>query len=168
MQTHSDAPALSRWPVELERYDRSPELSTAERQALTYLTTRHTGQSAGPWPKPAALALRRLVQPLRDVLAFTAGDAQAKQHAVRVLLISEMHQRGQAYWGWSDEQWLETVGITAKKFIQRQVTTFVTHRQPVFAIAYLLGGFRAFDRFAPQERAGDDGSASLGRVHRGR
>ena len=61
----------------------------------------------------------------------------------------EMHQRGTAYWSWSDDQWVETVGASVPLFLERQRSTMVTHRQAIFSVAYLLGDFTAFELFAP-------------------
>ena len=35
------------------------------------------------------------------------------------------------------------------RFMERQRSTMVTHRQAVFSVAYLLGDFTAFELFAP-------------------
>jgi hypothetical protein len=61
----------------------------------------------------------------------------------------EMHQRGTAYWSWSNDQWIETVGASVPLFLERQRSTMVTHRQAIFSVAYLLGDFTAFELFAP-------------------
>jgi hypothetical protein len=59
-----------KWPVDLHRYDRAPELSTAELQALASL-----GDEVRWWgwselrPHPAWSGLERLVQSLADARA---------------------------------------------------------------------------------------------------
>jgi hypothetical protein len=137
-----------RWPVDLSRYDQSPTLSRREKEQIAYLATRHVGSGAGPWPEDCKAALMRLIQPVRDVLNRATKDVHFRYHAIRALL-KEMHRRGRSYWSWSDEEWLATVGPTNKDFLCRHTCKVVTHRQPIFAIAYLLGGFRDFDGFPP-------------------
>jgi hypothetical protein len=137
-----------RWPVDLARYDRSPALSRREKEQIAYLATRHVGSGAGPWPEGCKAALRRLIQPVREVLDRATKGVQFRYHAIRALL-KEMHRRGRSYWSWSDEEWLATVGPTNKDFLCRHACKVVTHRQPIFAIAYLLGGFKDFDGFPP-------------------
>jgi integrase len=137
-----------RWPVDLSLYDQSPTLSRREKEQIAYLATRHVGSGAGPWPEDCKAALMRLIQPVRDVLNRATKDVHFRYHAIRALL-KEMHRRGRSYWSWSDEEWLATVGRTNKDFLCRHACKVVTHRQPIFAIAYLLGGFRDFDGFPP-------------------
>ena len=136
------------WPVDLARYDRSPTLSRREKEQIAYLATRHVGSGAGPWPENCKAALVRLMGPVREVLNRVTKDANFRHHAIRALL-KEMHRRGRPYWSWSDEEWLETVGPTSNDFLRHHKCKVLTHRQPIFAVAYLLAQFRDFDGFPP-------------------
>jgi hypothetical protein len=136
------------WPVNFSSYDRNPVLSAQERQEIAFLVTKHRGRSAGPWPARSKKILERLTHPLADVFRATAITPHLACRTTRALIV-EMHQRDTSYWSWSDPQWVETVGVTVARFLERQRTTMVTHRQAIFSIAYLLGGFTAFELFAP-------------------
>jgi integrase len=137
-----------KWPGNLARYDRDPALSRREKEQIAYLVTRHVGSGAGPWPENCKAALVRLIQPVREVLNQVTKQVNFRHHAIRALL-KEMHRRGRPYWSWSGEEWLATVGPTNADFLRRHGCKMVTHRQPIFSVAYLLGGFTDFEGFPP-------------------
>src|SRR5262249_59901162 len=74
-----------RWPVDIDRYDRSVDLTPAERAAFDVLDT----EAAGWWFRPARadarrgaawLMLERLLAPLRA--ARNALDLPSRPHAI--------------------------------------------------------------------------------------
>jgi integrase len=137
-----------RWPVQLERYARNPTLSHVEQRELAYLATCHVGASSGRWKERSKIALQRLTQPLHDTFNAVHLRTNQRYYAIRALML-EMHRRDTAYWSWSDEAWVETIGPTMNAFIQQHTNRVVCARQHLFSVAYVLTGFTAFDRFPP-------------------
>jgi integrase len=102
------------WPVNLLAYDRHPLLSEAERTELDRkMKISHyliRGKTRG--------ILHRLFRPIDDVLACVHASARVG-HATRRVMASEMHRRGTAFWAWSCEEWLESIGATPAAFASR-------------------------------------------------
>jgi integrase len=110
------------WPVNLTSYDRTFQLSDQEKEAIAYAIAHMGSRSA----RERATVLHRLIQPLSDV-----------------------HRRGTAYWGWSQNEWLETIGLTREAFEQRRIhRSGPKARQQVVIIAYVLTHFSDFFAFA--------------------
>src|SRR5258708_26932257 len=84
------------WPVDLTNYDRTTQLSDQEKGASVYAITHMGSRSA----RERAAILHRLIQPLSDVLT-AVGYPQNEHYAPLLILLSDMHRRGTAYWGWS-------------------------------------------------------------------
>jgi integrase len=110
--------------IDLAKYDRSAQLTPDERR-LT-----------GAWVKRGApilgrRQLPRLYAPLADVLLHDGRDLVGRSASVRILL-REVGQSGQAYWGWTDEHWLDLVRRESLK------------ASSLLAVAYLLCGFKRF------------------------
>lgn len=102
------------WPVDGATYDRTPELSETEVQALE----RHFGAEYRPITKATKVVLQRLVQPIEDVLTVLHTDANIRSEAIRILLL-EMYRQHLAFWGWSAEAWRETIGANPTAFARR-------------------------------------------------
>lgn len=103
------------WPVDPTRYDRTPILSQAERDAL------HRRFNEAPTKEvreSIKASLDRLLQPIEDVLTILHADANTRYDAIRVLLL-EMHRRGTAFWSWSAEEWVESICESATTFALR-------------------------------------------------
>jgi len=115
------------WPVDLTQYDRLEELRPAEAEALKKYIRNYASERSKKQPQ-LYTALHRLVRPLEDVIAHTA--LLKKSHGYVILfLIREMARRDRSFWGWSEEEWIETINA------RWQV------RQHLIAIAYLLCSF---------------------------
>jgi hypothetical protein len=97
------------WPVQLDAYDRQPALTTCEQTAIAY-ALEHLGSRR---EKHRAVILQRLLQSLQDVL-ICLGSSQAEHYAPMRILLREMDRRNSAYWGWSSEQWAETIAPSCK------------------------------------------------------
>lgn len=103
-------------------YDRTPTLSDGERRVTAL------------WLTPGLHVIRRgkiprLYDPLAHAL-LRDGEDRINRLGSMKRLFREVGRSGRAYWGWSDEQWLD-----------------VMHREPrqsghILAVAYLLCGFR--------------------------
>jgi hypothetical protein len=101
------------WPLNSAIYDRSPMLSEKESAELEYLVQAHHQAH-----KRTRSALHRLLQPIDDVLTYTKAPWSKRPEIVRVLLV-EMQRRHVAFWGWTLEQWQESIGPNQRAFVQR-------------------------------------------------
>lgn len=118
-----------RWPVALDAYDRRPALSAAEQAALAEIQRRRSVERrAGSWPDRLARDLGRLLAPLPAVFALT-GAEERRRTAVTGALVTAMHERGAAYWGWTRADWLAVLRASDHR-----------QRQELLAVAYLLCG----------------------------
>lgn len=125
-----------------ERFDRTPDLSVSERAALALLDrTFETGSRT--WPSGPREEIERLTTPLRITLDWLRTP-KTTQYAIVHVLLREMHRRDRAYWGWSGDEWVETLCADFPSFRARHGPGGKC-RQHVLAIAYLLCGF---DRLA--------------------
>ena len=132
-------PATNRrwpWPITLSAYDRTGAVRPSELAELrSYVRLykenyRHrVHQFYG--------ALQRLVRPLRDVTNLMGPNDQLRAGTINVML-RQIYERRRTYWGWSQDEWLETLDPT------------VWHRPIYMAFAYLLTGFTNFH--APRGR----------------
>jgi integrase len=111
------------WPIELSRYERTVELSAAERATLERLAYR----TQGLWPRRAYAELDRLLRPLNDAMDVVGLEGGARRSALRPMVVA-MAGTGRAFWGWSDDDW-------------REVLRPRSRRQRLLAFRYLLGGF---------------------------
>jgi len=137
------AEATWHWPIDVSRYDRSPDLTTAETRALARI-----GEEVRAWPRlgqqqPAWRALGRLVRPLAEARAVVVSESQRQRRcadaAVAAILRHCAHE-GSAYWAWSMTTWIHILGATQRAFraahpawVDRQV------RHYLIALPYLLG-----------------------------
>lgn len=92
-------------------------------------------------PLRVTAAIAPLLQPILDVL--TAIDAQPvhRSFVARVVVV-EMLRRRTGFWTWSDDEWVETICPTQADFRARYTCRRNGCRQPLLAVAYLLGGLR--------------------------
>jgi len=117
------------WPLDTAIYERSPTLSEEEYAELEYLVQAHHQAH-----RRTRSALHRLLQPIDDVLAYTNAPRSKRPEIVRVLLV-EMQRRHTAFWGWTMEQWRESIGPNQRAFVQ-QYQLHGRHYLPL--LAYLL------------------------------
>jgi integrase len=129
------------WPIEMAQYNCRPELDEWERGALGRLPHPRRGTSKkdeGIYSHPS---LRRLGQPLHDVLDVI-GTTGPRTRTLSVL-IGEMQRRESAFWAWSEPQGIVTIGTNRHAFTARHHITASATRQQIFAVGYLLCGVRA-------------------------
>ncbi len=125
------------WPFDLADYDRDPALSQAERNELDRLM----GQQA-VWQirKPSKAILQRLLHPIEDVMTYINLYSRKRYDLIRVMLI-ETYRRGTAFWGWTVEEWCESMCSDKAAFGRRygwQVGKTHPARHLLPAIAYLF------------------------------
>src|SRR5258708_22825666 len=120
-----------------EQFDRTPDLAPSERATLALL--HQTCEAGSPvWPPGASERIQCLTTPLRVTLDWLCTP-QATQYAIIHVLLREMHRRGRAIWGWSSDEWVETLCADFRSFRARHGPGG-TCRQHVLALAYLLCG----------------------------
>jgi integrase len=121
------------WPVRPEQYDRTPELTAEETEVLrANLLPRKQGMLA--WQVVAKCDLRRLLTPLEDVCDHTQLPEQYRP-GLKVLMLSEMAMRERSFWGWSEEEWIESIKNSGHE------------KHTVAAFAYLLCEFNTLHKF---------------------
>ncbi len=131
-------PRPSHWPVDVTRYDRSPDLNEAERAELEWLMNRQPFQL-----RPSSkLILHRLLLPLEDVFAMTHLHPHICGETLRVMAM-EMYYRGKTFWAWQDAEWIEIIGPSTTSFAARYGRTcrgrqLHPARREIPVIAYLL------------------------------
>ena len=124
------------WPLDLASYDRAAELSPAERTELAHLLA----PGADLLRRRRLAILDRLVRPIQDVLVWTQA-ALDKHSTVRRALLLEMARRDKSMWGWSAEEWRESLCLDPEEATRRYGWRRGNHhpaRQYLVAIAYLL------------------------------
>ncbi len=126
-----------RWPINLAMYDRTPSLSEAERSELN----RRLGQGMLQIRQPSKAILHRLVRPIHDALLLVHPTRSIYNNTIRLMLI-EMHHRGTAFWGWSLEEWCESICPGNAAFLVRHGREHARHhhdsRPYLPFLAYLL------------------------------
>ncbi len=125
----AQAQPIWQWPINVAMYNRSPMLSEEESAELEYLVQAHHQAH-----RRTRSALHRLLQPIDDVLAYTNAPRSKRPEIVRVLLV-EMQRRNIAFWGWTMEQWQESIGPNQSAFARRY-RLHGRHYLPL--LAYLL------------------------------
>lgn len=123
------------WPIDLDRYDRSSALTAAEEDMLTRYAEAYRFYRYGR-TMDFGETLDRLVKPLNDALDY-AGIRTLFRKYVLLFFLREIAERKRAFWGWTTEEWIET--------IERQKKVEYQH---VIAVAYLLCGFSDLHRLS--------------------
>jgi integrase len=126
-------PATNRrwpWPIPLSAYNRSATLRPSELAELRSHTRLYEVNHRHKFGT-CTEGLQRLVRPLRDVMDLMAPHEKTRSGTINVLL-RQMFERRHAYWGWSSDEWIETLDPA------------VWHRPNYMAVAYLLTGFTDF------------------------
>jgi integrase len=126
----SDGPWV--WPIDVNRYDRSPALTDVEREMLTRYAEAYRFYSYGR-TMDFGPSLDRLIRPLNDVFDYTVIKTEKRRY-VLLFFLREMADRNQSFWGWTTEEWIDS--IEARR----------PARQHVIAAAYLLCNFSELHR----------------------
>jgi integrase len=149
--TVTDAAPVWPWPVEAARYDRRPELTANEREALDRLGMNVRRRRGYDRDAPEWRTVERLLRPLDDArAALWCPDSRYYRRAITDaigLVLLRCGEDNTAFWGWSDADWSRLIGTSATEF-ERPWPGWIdgTIRPYVTAYAYLLTGFTAFDR----------------------
>ncbi|MGF6889579.1 hypothetical protein ABIA39_009044 [Nocardia sp. GAS34] len=143
------APETWTWPVDTVCYDRHPDLSPAERDALTQLGMNVRRCRGHDRDSPQWDAIERLLRPLDDArVAMWRPDSRHHQRAIAdaiALILMRCAEEGKTFWGWSDQDWVRLIGTGQKEFEQPWPGWIDgTIRPYLTAYAYLLTGFTNF------------------------
>ena len=112
--------------IELDRYDRSLDLTPVERHVLANWNSRRGYH-------PLKVSLARLYLPLED--AFS--PVQRNRHGIKrtfTFVLEEVRRTGVPYWAWTDRHWLDLLNGP-------DASSSRMARPYLLAIAYLLAGF---------------------------
>ena len=112
------------WPLNIECYDRTPELKRQEIRVLERHLPR-LEQGVQPCNVMRQAKLDRLLDPVEDVFSHVRFQRN-RQPAMKILLLKEMLERGRSLWGWTEDEWFETIKKSGRD------------RHFVTAVAYLL------------------------------
>jgi len=124
MLNASSLPTPWTWPVNVERYDRTTELKQHEVTALERnLPLLESGVL--PFNVMRQARVHRLLDPVEDVFNHVRFQRN-RRPAMKILLLKEMLKRGRSLWGWTEDEWLETIERSGRD------------RHFVTAVAYLL------------------------------
>ena len=125
------------WPVDTSQYDRAHGLTAAEHRFLAIDLPSRIKRGR---PRRTALdAAQRLVHPLHDAFGYIEFKG-SKSRSLLLHLLEEMGRRNRAFWGWTEEEWMEVV----------ECRRYDGNR--IIAVAFLLrGGFAALSSF-PKRR----------------
>lgn len=138
------------WPIDLSWYDQTRVLLPAEEEAFNEIANRPQHLRRTYINAPVRLRLCRLVTPLNDCLdAF--GASKISRTCITSIVIQEMVRRRVPFWGWSEQDWKETICADATLFRQ----TFkrgTGYRMDLIATAYLLRGITDFIGLGPFSR----------------
>jgi integrase len=146
------SPELERWqwPLIPTHYDRTPELTALEKEALHELGWDLRRQRGYDHLRPEWSRLERLTQPLdfaREQLYTPANRYHRRCSFDAVALILHgCETTGFSFWSWSTPQWLTVLGQDQQTLLQKFAGWLDGAVRPyMVAIAYLLECFSAFE-----------------------
>ncbi len=125
------------WPIRVDAYDRSADLTQVEQQQLSSMLSC----PGRLWRWTAALRqnLDRLIRPVSDVMGVTGADLETRRILLRVLLL-ETARRQKTFWAWTTDEWAETLCPTHTLFAKRHRkarSSLRNCRPHLFALGYL-------------------------------
>lgn len=142
-----------RWPIDVTRYDRTPELIEAERDTLTVFTRTYQDRAVVVARAEQQGQLARLIGPLRDALAVMESEERLKINTLH-LYLRMCARDGRPFWAWEYETWLKVLSTSQADFFTMHKPGNPTDlRQLTVAVAYLLGCFRDFQALGGIEMA---------------
>jgi len=134
--TQSHLPKKWSWPINVATYDRTTELCPEELQELR----RKLSMKKSPFRARSWAILDRLLHPIEDVLDCIDAPLDKRRVIVRAMMC-EMSWRGRSFWGWSLEEWRESISPNLASAAQRygwKGEASHPARQFLPALAYLL------------------------------
>jgi integrase len=136
--------------VNLSCFDRRLELTAAELQALRTLGDNLRRRRQFQAAMPQWQVIERLLGPLDAVRAVlrSPDTTEHRRNSLDAigLILMRCAAVGSTYWSWSDDEWMELIGQTAKEFKEQSGWQLGAARSYLVAYAYVLGEFTAFSR----------------------
>jgi integrase len=133
---------FSRWEftINMNHYDRQPNLSEMERLALVQALRHCLGRRKRQLPRDSEQQLARLILPLHDILSqILSIQTDCCTFSIQIML-SGMNEYALPYWAWSEEQWVSLLTAAFQHFCQQYVQGSVTGiRQQLVIFSYVLG-----------------------------
>jgi hypothetical protein len=137
-------------------YDRRPELTGRELEALRRLGINVRRGRCYDGDAPEWQVIERLLQPLDDARDAMWCPAPLHRRAVTDaigLVLLRCAEEGTTYWAWPDEEWARLVGASSADFARSWPGySDGTIRPYVTSCAYLVGGFTAFRSIGPFDK----------------
>ena len=138
------------WPIDLNRYDRTPTLESVELAALTALGWEVRRRRGHNLQRPEWASIARLVQPLDDALR-SLYIPQGRYHKRSSLDAAGIILHGcavtqRAFWAWDATTWMENILTPSQQTFQRAYPGWIDGaiRPYMVGIAYLLDCFTTF------------------------
>lgn len=132
------------WPLQVDEYDKAPQLSAGEYGTLEKLFSQTQGHVYPSTKRP----LQRVVRPIEDALFYIHARPVVCRETLRLMLL-EMYRRGTTFWAWSVEEWEESFCSDRHLFAERygriNKRTYARRHLPV--LAYLLRVHPQVERF---------------------
>jgi hypothetical protein len=128
----ASSPAPWVWPVDVAGYDRTPELKKHEIISLDQNLPRLV-QGTLPFNVMRQAKADRLLEPVEAVFNHVCFQRN-RRPAMKILLLKEMLSRRRSLWGWTEDEWLDTIKKSGRD------------RHFVTAAAYLLCEFDGLHR----------------------
>jgi hypothetical protein len=101
----------SRIPLVPEQYERSSNLTDAERAALVEVLAFQGGNPTGEPYRSSIQILAHLIQPLKDVYGLWHTGAKTDYTVFLRWMCQRMVQTGKPYWVWTMEEWIEAISL---------------------------------------------------------
>ena len=95
-------PSRWRWLIDVTRYDRTPELTETEREALMLFVKPPRDRAAVVQRAREQGQLARLINPLQDALNVLEGEERLKIHTL-YLFLRLCGSSGRSFWAWEYE-----------------------------------------------------------------
>jgi hypothetical protein len=126
-----------RWPLDLARYDRTPQLSATEQACLEALA-QPSPSKRGYLLKQSRLALERLLQPMEDALQITQ-PIPATRYLALFHLVLDMHRLQSAFWQWTPHEWQH---VFTEDYHAARLGPIHQYYRHLVAMVYLLTDLR--------------------------
>ena len=141
------------WPIDLTRYDRTPEFMGREQDELASFAKTHQDRAVVVARAEQQGHLTRLIQPVRDALATMESEERLKTNTLH-LYLRMCARDGRPFWAWEYEIWLQVLSTSMTDFFTMHKPGNPTDlRQLTVGVAYLLNCFRDFQALGGIEMA---------------
>lgn len=131
--------------VNLDLYDKNPNLTVAESLEISMLPVRLASGKTKCYTRNDKV-LSRLLIPIKDVLDVIKAKNNHRNSLIHSMLI-EMGTRQKSFWGWTESDWCDIIGANYENFKKKYKSE--VSRQYLICIAYFLSDFTSFYAIGP-------------------